>query len=85
MTRRYALIVSLKSRNADIDLYTPIRTFIEEVPVSVGGAGQMTGLLEQLSEHTGLVAGDPASDTLGRGRKQSCRVRRGRVLGRRDK
>src|ERR1019366_1464093 len=33
-TRRYALVVTLKSRNADIDLYTPLRTFIE-VPVSV--------------------------------------------------
>jgi hypothetical protein len=32
--RRYALIVSLKARNVDVDLYTPIRTMIE-VPVGV--------------------------------------------------
>ena len=31
---RYALIVTLKARNADIDIYTPIRTFID-VPVPV--------------------------------------------------
>jgi len=36
--RRYSLIVSLKSQNATIDLYTPIRTFIGidvEVPVTI--------------------------------------------------
>ena len=31
---RYALIVTHKARNADIDIYTPIRTFID-VPVPV--------------------------------------------------
>jgi hypothetical protein len=31
---RYALILTLKARNADLDIYTPVRTFIE-LPVSV--------------------------------------------------
>ncbi len=34
LIRRYALIVSLKARNAEVDLYTPIRTMID-VPVVV--------------------------------------------------
>lgn len=33
-TTRYALVVTLKARNVDIDLYTPIRTLID-LPVSV--------------------------------------------------
>jgi hypothetical protein len=33
----YALVVTLKARNVDVDLYTPIRTFID-TPVSVSTA-----------------------------------------------